>query len=290
MLSDRSYMREEPSHSSASMLAWLICALIAGFFVQNIFAIYLHQPLYFAVTALSSYHLAHGWIWTLFTYPLLHESVWHLLGWLLIIFFLGRELQPVLGDKRLLWLAVAASGVGGLCWFAANFSHGGEVIGASGIALAFLAVYACLWPDRPIPLLVMFMLPVTIRPKWVVWVVGGIDVLGFLFNELPGRLSSYSVAFSVHLGGLLTGWLYFRYVHDRGWGGARAAIELPKWMRKSRSPAVAQPAFQVNVTGPTDLRAEVDRILDKINSHGFGDLTAEEKRVLDNARDLLTRR
>ena len=36
-------------------------------------------------------------------------------------------------------------------------------------------------------------------------------------------------------------------------------------------------------------QAEVDRILDKINSHGFGALTPEEKRILDDAKDLLSR-
>ena len=35
--------------------------------------------------------------------------------------------------------------------------------------------------------------------------------------------------------------------------------------------------------------AEVDRILDKINSHGFGALTEGEKRILDEAKDLLSR-
>ena len=38
------------------------------------------------------------------------------------------------------------------------------------------------------------------------------------------------------------------------------------------------------------LRAEVDRILDKINSQGFGALTADEKRLLDDAHDLLSKR
>jgi hypothetical protein len=38
------------------------------------------------------------------------------------------------------------------------------------------------------------------------------------------------------------------------------------------------------------IRAEVDRILDKINSEGFNALTADEKRVLDDAKDLLSRR
>jgi hypothetical protein len=45
----------------------------------------------------------------------------------------------------------------------------------------------------------------------------------------------------------------------------------------------------VNLTNRNDLRVEVDRILDKINSEGFGALTPEEKRLLDEARDLLSR-
>jgi hypothetical protein len=34
----------------------------------------------------------------------------------------------------------------------------------------------------------------------------------------------------------------------------------------------------------------VDRILDKINSGGFGSLSADERRILDEAKDLLSRR
>ena len=50
------------------------------------------------------------------------------------------------------------------------------------------------------------------------------------------------------------------------------------------------PAYSVNVGDRGHLRAEVDRILDKINSDGFGSLSADEKRVLDEARDLISRR
>ena len=49
-------------------------------------------------------------------------------------------------------------------------------------------------------------------------------------------------------------------------------------------------AYHVNLSNREDLRAEVDRILDKINSQGFGALTADEKRLLDEAKDLLSRR
>ena len=39
-----------------------------------------------------------------------------------------------------------------------------------------------------------------------------------------------------------------------------------------------------------EVKAEVDRILDKINTSGFGALTDEEKRILDRAKDMLNRR
>ena len=67
-------------------------------------------------------------------------------------------------------------------------------------------------------------------------------------------------------------------------------IELPRWLRRRQKTAASTPRFQVNLTSRDDLRAEVDRILDKINSEGFGALTDEEKRLLDEARDLLSRR
>jgi uncharacterized protein YcgL (UPF0745 family) len=69
-----------------------------------------------------------------------------------------------------------------------------------------------------------------------------------------------------------------------------AGIDLPRWLRRWKKSAAPTPRFHVNLSNRDDLRAEVDRILDKINSQGFGALTAEEKRLLDEARDLLSRR
>jgi hypothetical protein len=49
------------------------------------------------------------------------------------------------------------------------------------------------------------------------------------------------------------------------------------------------PAARLAPNARAGVRAEVDRILDKINSHGLGALTIAEKRVLDEAKDLLSR-
>ncbi len=72
---------------------------------------------------------------------------------------------------------------------------------------------------------------------------------------------------------------------------ARRQLSFPRGSsgprRLRRSPS---PPYKVNVTSREDLRIEVDRILDKINSEGFGALTAQEKRLLDDAREALGRR
>jgi hypothetical protein len=69
---------------------------------------------------------------------------------------------------------------------------------------------------------------------------------------------------------------------------------LPPWLKRSSKPPITPPPAHTPAPrrAPNDragVRAEVDRILDKINSHGFGALTVDEKRVLDEAKDLLSR-
>jgi hypothetical protein len=61
-------------------------------------------------------------------------------------------------------------------------------------------------------------------------------------------------------------------------------------MRRRPKEPEASAGYKVNISAPADLRLEVDRILDKINSEGFGALTDDEKRLLDEAKDLLSRR
>jgi hypothetical protein len=90
---------------------------------------------------------------------------------------------------------------------------------------------------------------------------------------------------------MLAGWIYFRYIHSSDWptSGESTGIELPKWFRMAKKSSAHAPVYQVNLSNRETLRAEIDRILDKINSDGFASLTPEEKRLLDNAKDQLSR-
>ncbi len=307
MLSDRSYMRDDYARPTTSVITWLICVTIAGFILQNVFWKWLGPKTgqsFDHFLALTVPGIKSGHVWTLLSYSLLHsmQSFLHVVFNLLWIFLLGRELLPLLGSKRFLWLYGGGVVLGGLVWLATNWVHGGALIGASAGVFALLMMFAALNPNRPITFLLFFVIPVTIKPKWLVAVLGGIDLLGFLFSEIPGNSGMGSIAHSAHLGGLAAGWLFFRYVHQREWRSPDRApnVELPAWLKRTKRHTAEPAQYQVNVR-PMEtiseerpsreaLREEVDRILDKINSQGFGALTEKEKRLLDEAKDLLNRR
>ncbi|MEX2044282.1 MAG: rhomboid family intramembrane serine protease [Opitutus sp.] len=293
MLSDRPYMREDYQPERTSFLVWILAAIAAGFIVQNIFAVWLGSPVFERLMVLSAAAVKQGHVWALLTYPLLHGGILHLLLIGLGIFFLGREVVAHVGERRMPWLTLGAVALGGLAWLALNFNRMGVVMGAAPILLCYLTVFACLFPNREISFLVFFVIPITTRPKYILWVALAIDVLGLLFSELPGGRVQTTVAHSAHLGAMLAGWLYYRFMLQADSPGMRrsAGIELPRWMkRRKKMTPTASPAQQVRTAPGENIRAEVDRILDKINSQGFGSLTPEEKRVLDNAKDLLSRR
>jgi membrane associated rhomboid family serine protease len=242
----------------------------------------------------------------LVTHGFLHDPadsnfLFNLLLDVLGLYFLGRELLPLLGPGKFLSLFAGALVTGGLAWAAVHWRQAGFQqagfqyhIGATAAIDALLVVFACFYPDKKIDFLLFFIFPVSVKPKHLALGLAGFDLFGLLFYEIPGASLPFGmvIANSAHLGGMAAGWLYYRYFHDAGWLSfkPKADIELPRWMKRKSKVVVTPAAYQVNLTSRRDLRAEVDRILDKINSDGFGSLSPGEKRLLDEAKDLLSRR
>ncbi len=306
MLPDRPYIRGDYEREKTSALTWLLSALIAGSVIQWVLGSGWigggsRVEEWFG---LSVRGVEKGWIWTLLTHGFLHSPtfVLHVLFNVLALYFLGRELLPMLGTKRFLGLFAAAIVLGGLAWSAAHWNDPTPAphLGATAAVYALFFVFACFFPNQQITFLLFFVFPVTLKPKHVATFLAGFALVTLFLFELPGaRLPlDLAISSSAHLGGMLAGFLYYRFVHDSRWSFGspdRAEMELPRWLKRSRRTSEV-PAFQVNEepTPPApdreSIRAEVDRILDKINSQGFGALTPEERRVLDNAKDLLSRR
>ena len=298
-------MRGDSGRTPPSILAWFLGLLAAVFVLQNVGQTWFGNNALWDYGALSSRGIHAGRIWTLLTYALFHGDFLHIFINGLGIFFLGRELEAVLGRTRFLKLILASALGGGIAWLAVYFNRHSLVVGASAVGMGFLTVFTCLDTRRQVGFM---FLPITFEAKWFLFIFGGFDLLGFLIRELPGHGTLLGISHIAHLGGIAGGWVFYQLAVARRMpfmSGAAPAIEAPEWMRRKKP--LPKPAFKVNVGGATSaspsrppagpaptsrdaLRAEVDRILDKINLHGFGSLTAEEKRVLDEARQHLNPR
>lgn len=291
-------MRDNHGRQSTTALKWIIGAIVVGFILESIalrwFSNLSIGNFFPHAIALSPETFRHGFVWTLISYSLLHapDQFLHILGNLLAIYFLGRELLPSIGSRRFAGIYLVAVVLGGLTWLGCNWTHGGQLIGASAAVCGLLVVFACLNPERPITLLLFFVLPITVRPKYLVWALLAFELFGLLFLEIPKAAASLNIAHSAHIGGMLAGWIYFRFMHFNDWSSSGTAtdIELPKWFRKAPKNSAPTSAYTVNLENRENLRTEIDRILDKINSEGFVSLTTEEKRLLDNAKNQLSRR
>lgn len=312
MLYDRPYMHQSSNGGApkkASMVTTLMVVTISVFVLQQVMNTFFpgaggrENSFITDWFALSGHNLRELKVWTILSYGLLHSSAgfYHILGNMMGLFFIGRMVEPLTGRERFLGLYVAGSLIGGAVYLLLHFNDpalgqiNGELIfqsmvGASASLMAILAFFCLLYPERPITLLLFFIIPVTMKPKWIFWGMLAISTGGILFYELPNKSH---VAHSAHLGGMFAGILYYRYFHNRsisffGSDSAQTTVEQPAWFRR-REKKGQHISYKVNRGKRDDLQIEVDRILDKINISGFGSLSASEKQTLDRAKDILNR-
>jgi len=127
--------------------------------------------------------------WTIITNLFLHGSIGHLLANMITLYFFGRNLCLMLGDKKFLALYF----IGGIFGNILYILLGPPIsiaIGASGAVFALGGVLAVM---RPRLRVFVFPIPVPL-PLWVA-VIGGFLILSFFPN----------VAWQAHLGGLAFG-------------------------------------------------------------------------------------
>jgi membrane associated rhomboid family serine protease len=298
MLSDRPYMRGDYPRETTSVTTWLVCAVAGAFVLQ--FALDSQLPPPWAGLgrefSLSIGGLKSGQVWTPLTYWLLHSTsnLFHVGLVLAGILVLGRELVGSIGAKRFLAVFGASLIAGATTWSAVNWQAGGELIGATAGIYGLVAVFSLIYPNREINFLLLFFFPVTLRPKHLAISLLVIDVSALVLMDILGRPLPFAYAPSAHLGGMLSGWVYYQFFHDADWRLGKSQHSA------SHAPSRSPDRLSVNQeessdAGPSErspsaLRAEADRVLDKINSQGLGALTPRERQVLEDAKALISRR
>lgn len=286
----RDYMTTDTEDRAKQTLTWLIGANLVVFVLQQIFDRENGPGFVSQFFAFQTDSLGKGLLWTPITYSFLHGDFIHILFNMLMLFFFGRVALQTLGQKRFLQLYFSAVLLGGFFWFGASFMSGAPaVVGASAAVSALIIFFVCLNPDGQISLFAV----IPVRARYLAYGLIVIAVIGFFAQEIS-KTSTSKLAHSAHLGGMLAGYLFFKYIylvnpHDKS--GAISLSFARFFKKKQTAKSTAGYTYRVNVSKETrDLKGEVDRILDKINSKGFGSLSTREKEILDEARDLLRKR
>ena len=175
--------------------------------------------------------------WQIITHMFMHGGLWHLVFNMLGLYFFGRMLEGVWGTRRFViyylicglgaaaiyigwdtWLIIRELNKYGDGWallreYVANYTmvpvgHPAfgiiyiPMVGASGAIFGLLMGAALLFPNTEVQLLLMYIIPVRLKIKWIAILYGGFELLSGI-SRTPGD----SVAHFAHIGGMIFGFI-----------------------------------------------------------------------------------
>jgi membrane associated rhomboid family serine protease len=228
-----------------------------------------------------------------------HQSVFHVVGNCVTLFFVGKSVQSLLGARPFLYIYFVSGLVGAVLQLGIYKLTGSpasaEMIGASGCVFGVFMALAVLLPQEEITSLIYFIIPVRVR-LWnlakialaVTLVLGSLD----LFHIINDHVAHFA-----HLGGALAGWYLVRfmgyggpgYTYDKLWTERQVPAEQTREYAGVKARKRVVDLDEAEWT-PTSMSArefiekEINPILEKISAHGLGSLTVEERKLLERAR------
>lgn len=305
MLSDRDYtkagFRQGPPRVNDTVLKPLVIVNVAVFLLQMISRHTLTDMI-----SLDFGRLMKGEVWRLGTHMFAHGGIGHIFFNMWGLWIFGTVVEQRVGGHKLLRLYLISGLVGAGTWLLFNATPrpigriGGtlivdypSVVGASGALFGILVAAALLDPNRMFLLLIP---PIPIKLKTLAFVYGLIEVMA-MFNQ-----RHTNIAHLAHLGGMLGGYVYIRWVFRGRWANVSRSgpglWRMPKrrkrkWNLFNREPRTTgqPPPPPKQFSGrPGDPMKEIDPILDKIGKYGLSSLTEHERQVLQQVREKLKKK
>lgn len=299
-IGDRAYMRStRPPGEPLSMTLWTLAVLFV-FFVLSLIQDAAHAHFLDGLTLREE----SPQLWQWLTHGLLHGDFWHILGNGLVLWWTGRIVEQTYGTRVFFTVLAGGTLAGAVAWFLTGLGGAADssIIGLSAGVYALMLVALLDKLDQQITLLLFFFLPVTLKIRWLLLLTAVGSTLAWIFTELPSRhtwaswsaVGGSSIAHSAHLGGLLFGWLAFRKLNQTTLHVQDPTEALRPSTENDEVRVIARGAYEAEgestlrneakapaALTPTQARAELDRLLDKISAGGFGSLTAGEKRRIE---------
>lgn len=225
--------------------------------------------------------MTRGQIWRLLTYAFCHDqsNLLHIVFNMIVLYSIGGVLRQLLGDREFLWFYLVAAVFAGMCSLAFYRLIGisAQIIGASGATMGVFCLVALHYPRQKV--LLMGIIPIEFR--WLLAAFVAIDTVPMISQvaaALQNRQADNEVANSAHIGGLIFGYLYFRWNMriTRWWDQFAGRIATRRRRSKLR-------VFTEAPEPESNLSSQVDDILDKISREGEASLTSRERNILAQA-------
>lgn len=200
--------------------------------------------------------------WQVVTYMFLHGGFFHLLINMFVLWMFGSELESRWGKNEFLKYYFITGIGAGLVYLATRYNSSIPTIGASGAIFGLLLAFGFTFPNRYVYL--YFFIP--IKAKFLVFIFGGIEFIAAFSG------SENNIAHFAHLGGLLVGFLYLKFIKGKG-----------KIFRKIIFVDRGDKDIDASVDD-TEFEDKVNKVLRKLSKVGLDGLTPYEKNILEEAR------
>ncbi len=182
---------------------WVALILI----VQNFF---MSQPYFYEWFGFIPLHFFQDfWVWQIFTYMFLHsENVFHVLFNMLLLWWLGAELEMYWGRRYFLFYYLACGVGAALLYMASVLTYyfitgnvtplAAPVVGASGAIFGLILAYGIIFGER----IVYFLMVFPMKARYFVMLIGAVELMNLLSQGFSSQVANLA-----HLGGIVTGYL-----------------------------------------------------------------------------------
>jgi len=243
------------------------------------------------LSASPEYTLRHFRVWQLLTATFVHGYLLHLVGNMLFLYLVAKDMESVYGGRDFLVFYLVAAIFSTLAWVLIDALSPAThfMMGASGAVMGAVTLFTLFYPKREI--LFFAIIPM---PMWLLWAIY------MAFPLVPYlRGNETRIAVSSHLAGAVFALAFkqfdlrlSRLVSGRFFRPRLRVFSPPREPSRSRAPSTSWTSSSVgggskgapvSVIPEEQLDARLDEVLAKIAREGRSGLTEEELRVLQEA-------
>jgi membrane associated rhomboid family serine protease len=252
------------------VLLSLIGINLAVFVTQQILQAY--QPAaVIEYLGLSYRGIDQAYAWQFFSAMFLHAGVFSFVGGMIVLYFIGRDVESIFGQKHFLYLYLAGL-VGGELGHLFLMPSRTVLLAAPGGVAAVVVAFATVLPELELTQSLFFIPSAKLKAKYLGFALFAVGLVLVVLDRQG------VVSHSAFLGGSAAGWLY---AHLLGFG--RPSF-VQRMLRRRR--IVGERRRQMSLD--EFIAEEIDPVLEKISRSGFGSLTRRERRALAEAREKMT--